>query len=189
MIQKKPDWQEVKPLGQIRCSSHDCENDLHCFRTQRPRNRSYRNGRCIACGVDLIDWNRIDKKDLKDADYTIQAIQYEMIRHEYWHNTIDEHALEHARKNGLQQLRSDAEKRIRKYVSPASKDIFRDGIQTPFRGKLIYYAQHGTATCCRKCAEEWHGIDRNRPLTEEEIKYMVDLVMLYIKKRVADLPE
>ena len=189
MATKKADWKEVRPLGEVSCSSHDCEHDLHCFRRQRPIKQSYRNGKCFACGVDLIDWNRIDKNNLKDVDYTIQAIQYEMIRHVYWHKTIDEHAMALARKKGFQQLRIDAEKRIIKYVSPASNEIFRDGIQTPFKGNLIYYAQHGTATCCRKCAEEWHGIDRNRPLTQDEIKYMVDLVMLYIKKRVPDLTE
>ncbi len=189
MVQGKPDWQKVKPLGKLSCSSHDCEHDLHCFRRQRPIKQSYRNGHCFACGVDLIDWNRIDKNDLKDVDYTIQAIQYEMIRHEYWHKTIDERAMVHARKKGLQQLRVDAEKRIRKYISSPSRDNPWDGRQTPFQGNLIYYAQHATATCCRKCAEEWHGIDRNRPLTQKEIEYMVDLVMLYVKKRVPDLAE
>ena len=189
MVQKKPDWQEVKPLRKLTCSSHDCEHDLHCFRSERPVYKSFRNGRCIACNVDLVDWSRIDKNDLKDADYTIQAIQYEMWRHVYWHKTIDEHAMAHARRKGLQQLRIDAQKRIEKYVSPPSREIFRDGTQTPLHGNIIYYAQHATATCCRKCAEEWHGIDRNRPLTQDEIKYMVDLVMLYVKKRVPDLTE
>jgi hypothetical protein len=187
MVTKREDWKDVKPLGEVTCSSHDCEHDLHCFRRLRPIRQSYRNGKCSACGVDLIDWNRIDKNNLQDVDYTIQAIQKEMIRHEYWHKTIDEQAMALARKKGLEQLRIDAEKRITNYVSPASKEIFRDGTQTPFKGNLIYYAQHGTATCCRKCAEEWHGIDRNRPLTHAEIKYMVDLIMLYVKKRVPDL--
>lgn len=189
MATNKADWREVGPLGEVRCSSHDCERDLHCFRRQRPIKQSYRNGKCFACGADLIDWNRIDKKNLKDVDYTIQAIQYEMIRHVYWHQTIDEKAMALARKKGPQQLRQDAEKRIIKYVSPASKEIFRDGTQTPYRGKLIYYAQHATATCCRLCAEEWHGIDRNRPLNQDEIKYMIDLIMLYMNKRVPDLFE
>lgn len=186
MVQRKPDWQEVEPLGKLTCSSHDCKRDLHCFRRQRPKNKSYRNGHCFACGADLIDWTRIDKNDLKDADYTIQALQHEMCRHKYWYKTIDGKAMALARKKGLQQLRIDAEKRILKYIRSASKDIFRDGIQTPLTGNLIYYAQHATATCCRKCAEEWHGIDRNRPLTQSEIKYMVDLIMLYVKKRVPD---
>jgi hypothetical protein len=190
MVQQKPDWQQMESLGKLKCSSaHDCEHDLHCFRRQRPIRKSYRNGHCFACGVDLIDWHRIDEKNLKDVEYTMHAIQYEMVRHIYWHKSIDEHALTLANKKGLQQLRIDAEKRIAKYISPPSKEIFRDGMQTPYKGNIIYYAQYATATCCRKCAEEWHGIDRNRPLTQEEIEYMVDLVMLYVKKRVPDLAE
>ena len=189
MAQQKPEWQEVKPLGKLTCSSHDCEHDLHCFRAKRPANGSYRSDRCVACNADLIDWSRIDKKDLKDVKYTIQAIQYEMFRHAYWHKSIDERAMAHARKKGLQQLKEAAEKRIIKYVGAASNENPWDGRQTPLHGNLIYYAQHATATCCRKCAEEWHGIDRNRPLTREEVKYMVDLIMLYIIKKVPDLPE
>ena len=93
MAQRKPGWQEVKPLGKMTCSSHDCERDLHCFRTQRPKKgESYRNGHCFACNADFIDWNRLDKRDLKDVNYTVQAIQYEMFRHVYWHKTIDESA-------------------------------------------------------------------------------------------------
>lgn len=190
MAHEKPEWQEIKPLGDLTCSSHDCEHELHCFRRRRPpKGSSYRNGHCSACGTDLIDWSRIDKKSLKDADHTIQALQYELFRHVYWHKTVDDKAMAHARKRGLQNLRIDAEKIIRTRVSPASKDIFRDGTQTPLRGKLVYYAQHATATCCRKCAEEWHGIDRNRPLSQDEIRYMVDLIMLYVRKRVPDLAE
>ncbi len=190
MAQMKPDWQEVKPLGNLTCSSYDCENDLHCFRSKPPiKNKSFRNGRCVACNVDLIDWSRIDKNDLKDTEYTIQAIQYEMWRHIYWHITIDERAMAHAQKKGFQQLREAAEKRILKSVNIPSRENSWDGRQTPLHGNLIYYAQHATATCCRKCAEEWHGIDRNRPLTQDEVKYMVDLIMLYVKKRVPDITE
>jgi hypothetical protein len=189
MANAKADWQEVRSLGELTCSSYDCEHDLHCFRRKKPRGASYRNGHCCACKADLIDWHRVDKKDLRDADHTFKALQYEMFRHVYWHKTIDERAIADARSRGLRGLSAFAEKRILKYVGPSSKDIFRDGTQTPLKGNLIYYAQHATATCCRKCAEEWHGIDRNRPLTQSEIRYMVDLVMLYVKKRVPDLAE
>ncbi len=190
MVTNKADWKEVKPVGKLSCSSHDCEHDLHCFLTYKPhRGETYRHGRCVSCNVDLIDWNRIDKNNLKDVEYTISAIQNELFRHHYWHKNIDEHAIAHARKKGLKQLREAAENRINKYINKPHKDNDWDGRQTPFTGNLIYYAQHATATCCRKCAEEWHGINRDRPLTKEEINYMVDLIMLYIKKRVPDLPE
>jgi hypothetical protein len=183
------DWLEIKPLGSMTCSSFDCEHDLHCFRRRKPRNASYRNGRCVACGADLIDWHRIDGKDLKDADHTFKALQHELFRHAYWHTKIDQRAMAAARAKGLQAIQAFAQRTIIRKVAPPSSRIFRDGTQTPLRGNLVYYAQHATATCCRKCAEEWHGIDRNRALTQDEIEYMVSLIMLYVRKRVADLPE
>jgi len=36
---------------------------------------------------------------------------------------------------------------------------------------------------------EWYDIDRNRPLTDEEIDYFLELIMLYIKDRLSTLPE
>ena len=72
-------------------------------------------------------------------------------------------------------------------VGFTSSDIWRDGVQTPRDGNAIYYAQHATASCCRKCAEEWHGIDRNRPLENDEIQYMAELIMYYLKDRMPDL--
>jgi hypothetical protein len=189
MVEKIPDWQEMESLAKLHCSMHDCEHDLHCFRKKRPIRQSYRNGKCFECGADLIDWQRMDKINFQDANYLVQAIQYEMIRHIYWHKPLEERVITAARKKGLEQLKVDAEKRIIKSVSPPSKEIYPwDGTQTPYKGNLLYYAQHATATCCRKCAEEWYGIDRNRPLSDKEIKFMTDLIMFYIKKRLPDLP-
>jgi hypothetical protein len=132
-------------------------------------------------GVDLIDWNRIDQKDLADVEYTIKALKNECVRHHFWeHVEVDEKALKKARKIGPEGIREWAEKRIKKYVAPAQKDIFRDGTQTPFVGNIVYYAQHATGVCCRKCIEEGYNIDRHRPLSEEEINYFLDLLMIYI---------
>ncbi len=61
-------------------------------------------------------------------------------------------------------------------------------MQTRTSGNVIYYAQHATATCCRKCMEAWHAIDRETPLGDQEIGYATELVMRYIKVRLPDLP-
>lgn len=186
---EKPDWQQAKPLGEITCSSHDCEQDLHCFRRKMPSDDSYRNGRCVACDIDLIDWDRLDKHDLADADHTVDALQREMIRHVYWHIEIDQRAINHARRKGAVVLRADVPKIIGNNLGLPSKELFRDGSQTPLDGNIIYYAQHATATCCRKCAEEWHAIDKDRTLTEDEVGYMSDLVRLYIHRKLPDLKD
>ena len=51
-------------------------------------------------------------------------------------------------------------------------------------GNAIFYAQHATATCCRRCAEYWHGIRRGRKLTEREVGYLTELVMVFVRERV-----
>jgi len=184
MSDDKPIWQELPELGKLTCSSSMCERDLHCFRKKRPpAYATYRNGKCADCGADLIDWERIDKRKLRDIDYTIHALEFELWRHLYWHIPIDSPALDAAQKKGLDQIKIDLLKRLFRLLKPPSKEIFRDGTQTPLNGNIIYYAQHATATCCRKCLEEWYGIDRNRPLTDDEISYISELILSYIKKR------
>ncbi len=184
MSDSKPTWQELPEIGKITCSSSMCERDLHCFRKKRPpAYATYRNGKCAVCGADLIDWDRIDKQNLNDVAYTIEALNHELFRHVYWHITIDEQAIQKALKKGLDQIKADIAKRLQTHLKPPSREHFRDGIQTPLRGNIIYYAQHATATCCRKCLEEWHGIDRNRPLTDEELDYFGKLILAYIEKR------
>ena len=62
-----------------------------------------------------------------------------------------------------------------------------DGKQTPMRGHPVFIAQHATATCCRKCLKKWYHIPDNRKLTEEEIKDLVDIIMVYIYNEVNNL--
>ena len=182
------DWNNEEPLAKVKCSSYDCEQDLHCFRRSRPRRQSYRSEVCVACGARLVDWQRLDQCDLKDVEHTFESLGRELIRHHYWHKTFDRRALNHAKGKGVVGLRDAAEHRLRHYVGKPSSQLYRDGTQTPWEGNVIYYAQHATATCCRKCIEIWHGVDRERSLTEREIEYMTELVMRYIQKRLPELP-
>jgi len=49
------------------------------------------------------------------------------------------------------------------------------------KGHPAFLAQHATATCCRNCIQKWHGIEKGRKLTGEEIGFLVDLIMGWIK--------
>ena len=60
-----------------------------------------------------------------------------------------------------------------------------DGKQTPFRGHPVFISQHATATCCRGCIEKWHKIPKNRDLTDEDVNYIVDLIMKWIEKEIS----
>lgn len=184
------DWKQTSPpKKKIMCTSVDCDNDLHCFRRVGPKKgQTYRLGVCNECGADLIDWSRLDKKDLRDIDYTVKALKYECFRHHYWeHKEIDEKAIKKAKKMGPEKIRNWAIKRIDKYIAPAQEDLFRDGTQTPLNGNIVFYAQHAVGACCRKCIEEWYDIDRNRPLREDEKNYFLDLMMSYIEYKMPDI--
>ena len=51
-----------------------------------------------------------------------------------------------------------------------------DGKQTPMRNHPVFIAQHATGTCCRKCLEKWHYILKGKPLTEEQVDYIVEVL-------------
>lgn len=144
-----------------------------------------KNGR--ACGISLIDWQRVHGRDISDAAFTFEVMKTEFIRHHFWHIEIDEKALEHAHKHGLTAILQSVPKRLAQSIGKAQP--FRDGTQTPFQGKAVFYAQHATATCCRKCVQEWHAIPQGRPLTEEEIAYLSKLAALYLQERLAGIPD
>lgn len=85
---------------------------------------------------------------------------------------------------GMETIESHAYDFITKRL--ASKDIPNDGKQTPMRNHPVFIAQHATATCCRGCLNKWWKIPKNRELTEDEIDFVVELIMAYIKKEMED---
>lgn len=182
-------WRKVTPVKRkISCKMADCEYDLHCFRRIRPIGKTYRNIVCNQCGADLIDWNRIDRRDLTDVDYTFKALKHEMVRHYFWHIDIDDKILKKAQRKGINGLLIWTKKRLDKYLRPPSKKIYPwDGTQTPKTGNIVYYAQYATSTCCRLCLEEWYGIDRHRPLSDEETDYFLELIMMYVREKLPNL--
>jgi hypothetical protein len=175
----------LEPLD-ISCTDTDCQNGLHCFRSTKKMLERNLAGRCRDCGADLVDWSRVHKHDLSDAAYTIEALEYELIRHHFWHVRIDQRAENYARRKGWHGIEPAVENRLRKSVG--TKTAF-DGRQTPKEGNPIFYAQHATATCCRKCIEEWYGIPQDQTLTDEQLGYMANLCMLYLRQRLPQLTD
>lgn len=171
----------LAPL-KIKCTDSRCEDDQHCYLATQKMAREKTKGACRSCGVQLVDWARVHTRDLNDAAYTFSMLRTEYIRHHFWHVDIDRKALDHARRKGKNGMRAAAEQRLR--TSVASPSPVRDGRQTPFVGNSLFYAQHATATCCRRCIEEWHGIPRGRAITDQEIAYLTELVSLFIGERL-----
>lgn len=70
----------------------------------------------------------------------------------------------------------------------SAKTPKNDGKQTPFKGHPVFKSQHATATCCRKCLEKWHHIPCGRALREEEIDFIVELIMEWIRRQITFYP-
>jgi len=189
-VDKKIGNEDLKPL-KISCTSTDCANNLHCFQLTQKLKRNGPAGRCRTCGAELVDWARVHRVDLADVNYTFEMMRYELIRHHFWHVPISMYAVNYARRKGLLRLKQAARKQIERAVKGVAHP--REGQQTAREtnphANLIHYAQHATASCCRKCVEEWHGIPRDRELTAPDIDYLTELAMLYAESRLPDLSE
>lgn len=83
---------------------------------------------------------------------------------------------------GFATIKSHAYDFIRKRLAP--RVILNDGKQTPMRGHPVFISQHATATCCRGCLSKWHKIPSGRDLTEQEIDYVVSVIMAWIYKEM-----
>jgi hypothetical protein len=59
-----------------------------------------------------------------------------------------------------------------------------DGRQTPMRGHPVFTAQHATATCCRGCLAKWHYVEGGKPLTAEQIDYLIGVIERWLREQV-----
>ena len=71
------EFQWLPPLD-IKCTSADCENELHCFKQLKKMTEEQR-GKCRYCGADLVDWDRLHLRDVGDVAYTFAALKNEII--------------------------------------------------------------------------------------------------------------
>ncbi len=95
---------------------------------------------------------------------------------------LDEKDLLYIREKGNDTIRRHAFD----FVTSRISDRFpkNDGKQTPMRGHPAFKAQHATATCCRGCLQKWHGIRKGKALTEEEIEFVVNVIMTWIERQM-----
>jgi hypothetical protein len=84
----------------------------------------------------------------------------------------------------LDEVLTHARRFVVERLAPAEPD--RDGRQTPMRGHPVFVAQHATATCCRGCLAKWHAIPAGRPLSADEIEYVVRLIAAWLRAQGAE---
>ncbi|MFC1540998.1 DUF4186 domain-containing protein [Candidatus Latescibacterota bacterium] len=96
------------------------------------------------------------------------------IRDKYYEYVLDK---------GMDTVRSHAVDFITSRIAPAFPE--NDGKQTPMKNHPVFIAQHATATCCRGCLLKWHKIPKGRALDDNEIQYIVNIIMKWIEKEIA----
>jgi hypothetical protein len=171
-----------------RCKQTDCTQNLHCFLKDRKRRTP--EGTCLSCGAQLINWDRIHRRDIRDVDHTVESLKLEHIRHEFWCTiALTTRAESFARKRGRSGIYREAVRRVQTKLAQPGR--IADWGQTPFEdtGNAIHFAQHATATCCRRCIEVWHGITRDEILSVADVEYFAQLILKYVIDRLPDLPE
>lgn len=90
--------------------------------------------------------------------------------------------LDYLKGKGLEVVTRHAEDFIEKRLAPA--EPANDGKQTPWRNHPVFLAQHATATCCRSCLLKWHAIPKGRELTDEEKRYVVEVIRAWLARNL-----
>jgi len=119
----------------------------------------------------MVDRNLIDNK--------LYALSKSKFRSSFYLHKKD---IEYIKNKGIDTITSHALDFVNKRLSPAV--IVNDGRQTPMRGHPVFIAEHATATCCRSCLEKWHHIRKNHTLTSDEVEYVVEIIMTWIKRQL-----
>ena len=81
---------------------------------------------------------------------------------------------EYFKQKGMATILEHARDFITKRLAEANP--VNDGKQTPMRNHPVFIAQHATGTCCRKCLEKWHYITKGKPLNQEQIDYIIEVL-------------
>ena len=95
---------------------------------------------------------------------------------------LKENDIQYIKDKGLNKIKEHAYDFIKNRL--AKEVIPNDGKQTPMKGHPVFIAQHATATCCRGCLFKWHKIEKNKALTNEEIDYIVCVIIKWIKSEL-----
>jgi hypothetical protein len=85
---------------------------------------------------------------------------------------------EYLRDKGLETVLRHARDFVSKRLADA--EPANDGWQTPMRNHPVFIAQHATGTCCRGCLAKWHHIPKYRPLTQEQIDYIIEVLRRWL---------
>ncbi len=115
----------------------------------------------------------------KNLDYLFQSLSKSKFRSSFH---LRKYMISYINEKGLDVIERHAYDFVNKKLKPAYPK--NDGRQTAMKGHPVFIAQHATATCCRGCLEKWHKIPKGRELTDNEVEYIVKVIMRWIEKEM-----
>jgi hypothetical protein len=180
-MDKLPELEEVK----VTCTSKDCDNDKHLYRPKRGEWGKPAAGVCQGCGDTSVDMSIPRARDFSNPSAIFTELGREFIRDHFLTKAVDKKARRIIRRHGIDVIRSRARGRLKSAIGKEPNAF--DGRQTPLTGNILYYAQHATATCCRKCAWYWYGISREGELAEADLEFCHNLVQAYLDRREGEI--
>lgn len=96
---------------------------------------------------------------------------------------LNKKMINYCRDKGYKKIVNDAYEIINERLKPSI--ISNDGKQTPMRQvHPVFIAQHACGCCCRGCLEKWHHIPKGKKLSDNEINYIVSLLVKWIELEV-----
>ena len=97
---------------------------------------------------------------------------------------LNENMINYCKEKGFLKIKSDAREIIEKRLSQAEPK--NDGKQTPTirNSHPVFIAQHACGCCCRGCLERIHHIKKGKELSDKEINYIVNVLMIWIVREV-----
>ncbi|GJJ16328.1 DUF4186 family protein [Mycolicibacterium mageritense] len=188
----------LAPLGlvplKLSCWMASCKHGRHCLDyLRRPHKGCGRvqPGQCRDCGQPIVDFCYNTPESITDEcehiAHQVLDQQSELIRAHYWHVPIDQWAYNSARRLGKEEVRRRVERRV---IAALAEPGAYNGRSAPYSKDIIAYAQHATATCCRRCASYWHGLPSDaavRP-SAAQLRHAVTIALTWLDIRLPDLP-
>ena len=92
---------------------------------------------------------------------------------------LRKYMIEYIDEKGMEVVKNHAYDFVNDKLRPANP--LNDGKQTPMKGHPVFIAMHACGCCCRGCLEKWHKIPKGRELSDNEVNYIVFLLLSWIK--------
>lgn len=90
---------------------------------------------------------------------------------------------EYVNDKGIDIVKNHAYDFVNNRLKP--KYILNDGKQTPMKQvHPVFIAQHATGTCCRSCLYKWHGIEKEKELSNDDVDYIVSVIIKWINDEI-----